>query len=48
MVNDFSIAATPTTVTVPAGGMATVMLALTKTVGTSETAHVHARRRRRA
>ena len=39
VVNDFTIAATPTTtVDVPQGGMATVMIAMTKSVGTGETA----------
>ena len=36
VVNDFTIAATPSTVNVPAGGMATVMLVLTKTSGAAE------------
>jgi uncharacterized protein (TIGR03382 family) len=37
VVNDFSVAATPTMLSVPAGGMATVMLALTKTTGAADT-----------
>jgi len=39
VVNDFTVAATPTTtIDVPQGGTATVMVAMTKTVGTGETA----------
>ena len=39
VVNDFTVAATPTTtIDVPQGGMATVMVAMTKTTGTGETA----------
>jgi MYXO-CTERM domain-containing protein len=39
VVNDFTIAATPTTtIDVPQGGTATVMVAMTKSVGTGETA----------
>ncbi|HEY2744810.1 MAG TPA: hypothetical protein VGL86_09315 [Polyangia bacterium] len=37
MVNTFTVTPTPTMVSVPAGGMATVMVALAKTAGTSET-----------
>ena len=37
VVNDFSIAASPTTITVPAGGMTTTKLTLTKTAGTADT-----------
>ena len=36
VVNDFSVAATPTMVTVPAGGMTTVSLALAKTSGSAD------------
>jgi len=36
-VNDFTMAANPTMVSVPQGGMATVMVSLTKTAGMSET-----------
>ena len=36
VVNDFTVAATPATVTVPAGGMATATMTLTKTAGTAE------------
>lgn len=37
-VNDFSVAATPTTVVVPQGGTATAMVTLTKVSGMAETA----------
>ena len=43
IVNDFTVAATPTTpIDVPQGGMATVMVAMTKTAGTAETANLTA------
>ncbi|MCU1278062.1 MAG: hemagglutinin protein, partial [bacterium] len=38
VVNDFTVAATPATVNVPVGGMATTMIKLTKTAGTAENA----------
>jgi hypothetical protein len=36
VVNDFSVAVTPTAISVPAGGMSTAMVALTKISGSSE------------
>ena len=42
VVNDFSVAVAPTTVEVPAGGMTTVALTLTKTAGNADTVKLSA------
>jgi MYXO-CTERM domain-containing protein len=42
VVNDFSVAASPTSLMVPAGGMATTKLTLTKTAGSADTVKLSA------